>query len=112
MVKSKKEMQDQAITNGLEVDSIEPDYFKRERRENLKEQGYTVELIELSSMPQDQKDEYRRMKELERLEERRTCRRDRLEQEYDGGDEDATGDPELDAWLRGDWWVLPTEVDV
>jgi len=110
MSKSKQEMRDQAIMNSLETNNIEPDYFARERRENLKEQGFEVEVIELQGMTREQKEEYRRIKLLEKLEEERTSRKDR--DECINSDIDAEGDPVLDSWLMGDWWVLPVEVDV
>lgn len=114
---SKKESQDLAVLNAMGTHStIIPDYFERERRENMVEQGLCVEVEENAGWSADLKAEYKRLKEMERLEGKRTNRKDRLddwgEETYDGGDLDETGDPEQDAWLRGDWWVRDKIVDL
>ena len=111
---SKSETRDLVILNAVGADTIVPDYFAREARENKAEQGLEGIAIDVEdlSWPKELKAEYARMKRLERLEAERTNRKDRLDDDgesiYDGGDLDLTGDPMQDEWLinhQGDWWV-------
>jgi len=71
----KKTDQDIAITraisgseNGNPGIQIEPDYFERERLENLREQGFSVPIDLEGKRTEEEIDEYRRQKNLERLE--------------------------------------------
>ena len=109
---SKSETQDLTMLRVLGCDNIVEDYFLREARENLVEQGFSPpDEIEDLSWPAELKAEYARLKRLEKMEAERTDRKDRLDEDgesiYDGGDIDLTGDPEQDAWMRGDWWTVP-----
>jgi len=65
---------------------IEDNYLLREKMENLREQGYDVpEEYRPQSRSQEEKDMWRREKEMERLEQSRT---NRLETPYDGAEEE------------------------
>lgn len=101
------------VLAALEANAIEPikDYFDRERRENLMAQGVIVEVSEdvVPRMSPDEKLQYWRDKQFQRMEQERTDRKVFVDEHgepiRDSGDLDETGDPEQDAWLKGDWWV-------
>lgn len=82
---------DLAIMRVMEVDSIVPDYFERERRENLIEQGFAVEMPErtYSDVERIIRKSDRDMEEVERKRTARLVFEDEWGNPiYDGGDAD------------------------
>lgn len=113
MINSKKERLDLAILNGTNTNNIEErhDYFARERRENLIEQGIEVEVPERSPLPPEEKKQYWRNKEFQRIEAERTDRKDPFRVDESGeGIYDGKENEEDDGPL-GEFWVPLVEVD-
>lgn len=123
MAKGKKEYtpresRDWALADAMGTQTIEDarDAKLRQIYHTLLDEGVDISpLLEergiiRPKLTRDEKLDYVRIKNMERLEAARTDRKDEFrvdsdgEPLYDGGDPDETGDPEQDSWLRN-WWI-------
>lgn len=109
----KKENQNLAILEGTGTNNIEEihDYFVRERRENLIAQGIEIEMPERSPLPPEEKKQYWRNMEFQRIEAERTDRKDPFRVDQDGEGIYDGKEVEEDDGPLGEFWVPLVEVD-
>ena len=112
--RSPREERDMALLEATGTQTIEAARIirLRETGEALAAEGIDITPflenigVIMPKLSYEEKVDYARIKLLEKVENDRVGRKDIPP--YDGGDPDETGDPEQDAWLKGDFWVRRT----